>query len=142
MFSGLSSGCVFWSHFFWSDLISGLSNNPPPHQKCVQGYNGSQLWDTSFAAQALCDAALGPDEVVDKVLRKTHSYVEQSQVRSGVGGGRVGSLGEGACVRGRGGAILKGQGGRGLRGAALGPNEVVKEVLRKTHSYVEQSQVL
>lgn len=46
----------------------------------LQGYNGSQLWDTSFAAQALCDAGLGSDEVVDKVLRKAHSYVEQSQV--------------------------------------------------------------
>ena len=47
----------------------------------LQGYNGSQLWDTSFAAQALCDAGLGSDDVVDKVLRKAHSYVEQSQVR-------------------------------------------------------------
>lgn len=46
----------------------------------AQGYNGSQLWDTSFAAQALCDAGLGPEDVVDKVLRKAHSYVEQSQV--------------------------------------------------------------
>jgi len=46
----------------------------------TQGYNGSQLWDTSFAAQALCDAALDDPEVVDKVLRKAHSYVEQSQV--------------------------------------------------------------
>lgn len=53
---------------------------PPSH---TQGYNGSQLWDTSFAAQALCDAALDDTEVADKVLRKAHSYVEQSQVTDG-----------------------------------------------------------
>jgi hypothetical protein len=46
---------------------------PPPHThththpNSWQGYNGSQLWDTAFAAQALCDAGLGPDDVVDKV---------------------------------------------------------------------------
>jgi hypothetical protein len=64
----------------------------------VQGYNGSQLWDTSFAAQALCDTGLGGDQVVDRVLRKAHSYVEQSQV-SGMVVTRCACLGVGGCQK-------------------------------------------
>jgi cycloartenol synthase len=45
----------------------------------LQGYNGSQLWDTSFAVQAMLDTGL--TEVAAAALRKAHSYIEQSQVR-------------------------------------------------------------
>jgi cycloartenol synthase len=44
----------------------------------MQGYNGSQLWDTSFAVQAVIDAdltAFGAD-----CLRKAHAYIEAAQV--------------------------------------------------------------
>ena len=47
----------------------------------MQGYNGSQLWDTSFAVQAL--AAAGP-ECLDNFapyLRAAHEYIDRSQVR-------------------------------------------------------------
>eukprot|EP00775_Hariotina_reticulata_P008841 gene8841-9020_t len=44
----------------------------------MQGYNGSQLWDTSFAVQAMLDAGLV--DVAQETLRKAHSYIEQSQV--------------------------------------------------------------
>ncbi|XP_045819042.1 cycloartenol synthase-like [Trifolium pratense] len=44
----------------------------------MQGYNGSQLWDTAFAAQAIISANLidefGP------TLRKAHAYIKNSQV--------------------------------------------------------------
>ncbi|KAF8057901.1 GgCAS1 [Scenedesmus sp. PABB004] len=44
----------------------------------MQGYNGSQLWDTSFAAQAMLDCGL-PD-VAGAALAKAHAYIEASQV--------------------------------------------------------------
>lgn len=45
---------------------------------CFQGYNGSQLWDTSFAVQAMLDSGL--IGVSANALKKAHSYIEQSQV--------------------------------------------------------------
>ncbi|EFJ43592.1 hypothetical protein VOLCADRAFT_96220 [Volvox carteri f. nagariensis] len=44
----------------------------------MQGYNGSQLWDTSFAVQALAEAGLL--DVTAASLARAHAYVEQSQV--------------------------------------------------------------
>lgn len=44
----------------------------------MQGYNGSQLWDTSFAVQAITAAGLA-EEFAD-CLRKAHSYIDASQV--------------------------------------------------------------
>lgn len=44
----------------------------------VQGYNGSQLWDTSFAVQAMLDSGL--TDVAAGALKKAHAYIEQSQV--------------------------------------------------------------
>uniref|UniRef100_A0A383VVZ0 Squalene cyclase C-terminal domain-containing protein n=1 Tax=Tetradesmus obliquus TaxID=3088 RepID=A0A383VVZ0_TETOB len=44
----------------------------------MQGYNGSQLWDTSFAVQAMLDSGL--TDVAGGPLKKAHSYIEQSQV--------------------------------------------------------------
>jgi cycloartenol synthase len=43
------------------------------NQFLLQGYNGSQLWDTAFATQAIISANLidefGP------TLRKAHAYI-------------------------------------------------------------------
>lgn len=44
----------------------------------MQGYNGSQLWDTAFAAQAFIDAGLAGFSA--DCLAKAHAYIEQSQV--------------------------------------------------------------
>ncbi|KAH0934695.1 hypothetical protein HID58_011812 [Brassica napus] len=44
----------------------------------MQGYNGSQLWDTSFAVQAVL--ATNFVEEYGPVLKKAHSYVKNSQV--------------------------------------------------------------
>ncbi|CAH2034328.1 unnamed protein product [Thlaspi arvense] len=44
----------------------------------MQGYNGSQLWDTSFAVQAILATNLL--EEYGPVLTKAHSYVKNSQV--------------------------------------------------------------
>ncbi|KAH9291866.1 hypothetical protein KI387_042955, partial [Taxus chinensis] len=43
------------------------------------GYNGSQLWDTAFATQALLSTDL-LDECVP-LLKKAHQYIEMSQVQ-------------------------------------------------------------
>ncbi|KAI7837939.1 hypothetical protein COHA_008245 [Chlorella ohadii] len=44
----------------------------------MQGYNGSQLWDTSFAVQAIISTGLGSEFA--GCLKRAHDYVEQSQV--------------------------------------------------------------
>eukprot|EP00762_Andalucia_godoyi_P007982 ANDGO_03489.mRNA.1 Cycloartenol synthase len=44
----------------------------------MQGYNGSQLWDTAFAVQAIVDAQCA--DVIPDCLRKAYSYIELSQV--------------------------------------------------------------
>ncbi len=43
----------------------------------MQGYNGSQLWDTAFAVQALTAAGLGDE--FSACLKKAHRYVKQTQ---------------------------------------------------------------
>jgi cycloartenol synthase len=43
-----------------------------------QGYNGSQLWDTSFAVQAIISTKLV--EEYGPTLRKAHAYIKNSQV--------------------------------------------------------------
>jgi squalene cyclase len=45
-----------------------------------QGYNGSQLWDTAFAVQALAATQLG-DQLGD-TLAKAGSFIEATQVWS------------------------------------------------------------
>lgn len=45
----------------------------------MQGYNGSQLWDTSFAVQAIAESGLVTEAA--GCLRKAHQYVHNSQVR-------------------------------------------------------------
>lgn len=44
----------------------------------LQGYNGSQLWDTAFAVQAIIASKLG--EAFGPTLEKAHSYLKKSQV--------------------------------------------------------------
>lgn len=44
----------------------------------MQGYNGSQLWDTAFATQALISTDLLDD--CGPMLKKAHMYIERSQV--------------------------------------------------------------
>nr|ABX75046.1 cycloartenol synthase 1 [Polygala tenuifolia] len=44
----------------------------------MQGYNGSQLWDTAFAVQAIISSNLG--EEFEVTLRKAHAYIKNTQV--------------------------------------------------------------
>jgi len=44
----------------------------------VQGYNGSQLWDTAFAVQAIISTNL--IEEFGPTIRKAHTYIKNSQV--------------------------------------------------------------
>ncbi|KAG7945107.1 hypothetical protein I3843_15G136300 [Carya illinoinensis] len=44
----------------------------------MQGYNGSQLWDTAFAVQAIISTNLF--EEYGKTLEKAHMYIKKSQV--------------------------------------------------------------
>lgn len=45
----------------------------------MQGYNGSQLWDTSFAVQAIISTNL--IEEFGPTLKKGHSFIKKSQVK-------------------------------------------------------------
>ncbi|KAK9909494.1 hypothetical protein WJX75_003160 [Coccomyxa subellipsoidea] len=45
----------------------------------MQGYNGSQLWDTTFAVQAICATGLAHE--FSDCLRRAHNYVDVTQVR-------------------------------------------------------------
>mmetsp|Transcript_9363 Transcript_9363/g.31096 ORF Transcript_9363/g.31096 Transcript_9363/m.31096 type:complete len:762 (-) Transcript_9363:933-3218(-) len=47
----------------------------------MQGYNGSQAWDTAFAVQAIAASGLGEEAEVSPILRKAHEYLDASQVR-------------------------------------------------------------
>lgn len=44
----------------------------------MQGYNGSQLWDTAFAVQAIISTDLAED--YGPTLRKAHEFIKDSQV--------------------------------------------------------------
>ena len=68
---------LFFSFLTLQFILDGLK---------MQGYNGSQLWDTAFAVQAL--AACGPDLASSwklpgfgKTIRRAMDYVDASQVR-------------------------------------------------------------
>ncbi|MEX0813601.1 MAG: terpene cyclase/mutase family protein [Chitinophagales bacterium] len=45
----------------------------------MNGYNGSQLWDTTFAAQALLECKL--DSVFPETTQKIYSYLDQTQIQ-------------------------------------------------------------
>ncbi|KAK7857824.1 cycloartenol synthase [Quercus suber] len=44
----------------------------------MQGYNGSQLWDTSFSIQAIISTNIA--EEYGATLRKAHDYIKDSRV--------------------------------------------------------------
>lgn len=44
----------------------------------MQGYNGSQLWDTAFAVQAIVDSGFGKD--FETCLRRAYEYLDITQV--------------------------------------------------------------
>ncbi|KAK6284757.1 hypothetical protein POUND7_003709 [Theobroma cacao] len=44
----------------------------------MQGYNGSQLWDTAFAVQAIISTGLADE--YGPILRKAHDFIKYSQV--------------------------------------------------------------
>lgn len=44
----------------------------------MQGYNGSQLWDTGFMVQAIL--ATNFEEEYGATLRKAHTFIKNSQV--------------------------------------------------------------
>lgn len=46
----------------------------------MQGYNGSQLWDTAFSVQALVATGLGQE--LGGCLKLAHQYLDQSQARA------------------------------------------------------------
>lgn len=46
----------------------------------MQGYNGSQLWDTSFAVQAI--AATGMAAEFSECLQRAAAYIDASQVQT------------------------------------------------------------
>ena len=46
----------------------------------MAGYNGSQLWDTAFTAQAYIAAGVDTEASME-ALRKAHAYIKVTQVR-------------------------------------------------------------
>ena len=46
----------------------------------MQGYNGSQLWDTTFAVQAITATGLGAEFAT--CLQRAHAYVDATQARA------------------------------------------------------------
>lgn len=50
----------------------------------MQGYNGSQLWDTAFAAQALCEAGSITRHHFPSTLQLAHHYLDIAQVREDI----------------------------------------------------------
>lgn len=66
----LSSTIIF---FFVHRLIYSLDDGMK-----MQGYNGSQLWDTAFWAQAVTESGLGGQFVSS--LKKLNHYLDISQV--------------------------------------------------------------
>ncbi|MCA9664566.1 MAG: terpene cyclase/mutase family protein [Myxococcales bacterium] len=48
----------------------------------VQGYNGSQLWDTAFTAQAILESGMADE--LDATLQRAHAFIDANQVRENV----------------------------------------------------------
>jgi len=45
-----------------------------------QGYNGSELWDTAFAVQAIFASPFATDARFEEMLSKSHAYVRDNQI--------------------------------------------------------------
>lgn len=50
----------------------------------MQGYNGSQLWDTAFAGQALLESGLAADPEFRPCFTRLHDFVRETQVKEDV----------------------------------------------------------
>ncbi|HXH18600.1 MAG TPA: prenyltransferase/squalene oxidase repeat-containing protein, partial [Chitinophagales bacterium] len=61
-----------WNDYLWV-AEDGMKMN---------GYNGSQLWDTAFAAQAITEAGL--DKYFPETVRKAYHYINITQVQEDV----------------------------------------------------------
>lgn len=56
-----------------------------PEGTKMQGYNGSQLWDTAFGAQAILETGMADREpLLREVLRGAHAFVDAQQIRDDV----------------------------------------------------------
>jgi len=47
----------------------------------MQGYNGSQLWDTAFSLQAILETGMGDEEEFRQMMIKGYDYIDITQVR-------------------------------------------------------------
>ncbi|CAI0553271.1 unnamed protein product [Linum tenue] len=47
----------------------------------MQGYNGSQLWDVSFAIQSILSTNLREEEFCASMLKKAHNFIKNTQIR-------------------------------------------------------------
>jgi squalene/oxidosqualene cyclase-like protein len=56
-----------------------------PEGTKMQGYNGSQLWDTAFAMQAILESEDGKHH---DVLERAHAFVDANQIRADIPEGR------------------------------------------------------
>lgn len=65
-FSYLNIEIIYLSHLVFVIII------------WMQGYNGSQLWDTAFAVQAIISTNIA--EEYGPTLKKAHEYIKDSQV--------------------------------------------------------------
>lgn len=45
-----------------------------------QGYNGSELWDTAFAVQAILASPFADDPRFEKMIAKAHQYIRDNQI--------------------------------------------------------------
>jgi squalene/oxidosqualene cyclase-like protein len=53
-----------------------------PEGTKMQGYNGSQFWDTAFAVHALVESGL--EQVHAVALNRAHAFIDQNQVRADI----------------------------------------------------------
>ncbi len=50
----------------------------------MQGYNGSQLWDTAFATLAILESGLHEDGAFLDVLERAYSFIDDNQVKADI----------------------------------------------------------
>lgn len=50
----------------------------------MQGYNGSQLWDTAFAGQAMLEGGMAEETEFSQCYNNLHEFVRNTQVKEDV----------------------------------------------------------
>ena len=50
----------------------------------MQGTNGSQLWDTSFAVQAMIEGGLANEPEFQETTRRIHGFLRDTQLQENV----------------------------------------------------------